>query len=290
MSFMRVWSSFLSLLIFIGLNASATGNDKAQYTIFKPTPKDKMRELSTDRPDKTESPYTVDAGHYQIESDLYITSQDLAKDDPSPGLEDKRTYTQTLNTNFKVGLTNSVDLQVVFALNEKRDESVTGQAAVSKSGFSDTVVRLKWNLIGNDGGDFSIALMPTFKIPTNTGGWDNKVVESALIIPIGLNLPNDWGLGYMMVFSHDRNENDSGFHTEFVSSVTMSHDIIGDLGGYIEFYSESSNEDSVEWIATGDMGLTYGLTPDIQFDIGANIGLTDAADDFETFIGASARF
>ena len=29
-----------------------------------------MRDLSPDRPDATESPYTVDAGHYQLEMDF----------------------------------------------------------------------------------------------------------------------------------------------------------------------------------------------------------------------------
>lgn len=32
-----------------------------------PAPAARMRELSPDRPDKTESPYTVDAGHFQLE-------------------------------------------------------------------------------------------------------------------------------------------------------------------------------------------------------------------------------
>jgi hypothetical protein len=35
--------------------------DKSQFHLFNPTPKALMRELSTDRPDQTESPYTVDA-------------------------------------------------------------------------------------------------------------------------------------------------------------------------------------------------------------------------------------
>ena len=45
--------------------------DKAKYHLLNPTPREQMREMSTDRPDKTESPYTVDAGHFQIESDLF---------------------------------------------------------------------------------------------------------------------------------------------------------------------------------------------------------------------------
>ncbi len=43
--------------------------DKSTYTIFNPTPPALMREFNTDRPDKTESPYTVDAGHFQTETD-----------------------------------------------------------------------------------------------------------------------------------------------------------------------------------------------------------------------------
>src|SRR5687767_13300570 len=41
--------------------------DKSQYTLFNPVPRDMRRELSPDRPDRTESPFTVDAGHVQVE-------------------------------------------------------------------------------------------------------------------------------------------------------------------------------------------------------------------------------
>ena len=43
--------------------------DKSIYTLFHPTPREWMREMSTDRPDQTESPNTVDAGHFQVELD-----------------------------------------------------------------------------------------------------------------------------------------------------------------------------------------------------------------------------
>jgi len=41
--------------------------DKSGYNLFNPTPGNMMRELTPDRPDKTESPFTVDAGHFQPE-------------------------------------------------------------------------------------------------------------------------------------------------------------------------------------------------------------------------------
>ncbi len=50
--------------------------DKSHFNLFNPTPRELMRELSTDRPDKTESPYTVDAGRVQVELDLVTYTSD----------------------------------------------------------------------------------------------------------------------------------------------------------------------------------------------------------------------
>ena len=48
----------------------ASPSDKSGYHLFHPTPRALMREMSTDRPDQTESAYTVDAGHFQLEMDF----------------------------------------------------------------------------------------------------------------------------------------------------------------------------------------------------------------------------
>src|SRR5678816_4743395 len=45
--------------------------DKSQYTLFNPTPVDLRRPYNTDRPSKTDSPFTIDAGVFQIESDVW---------------------------------------------------------------------------------------------------------------------------------------------------------------------------------------------------------------------------
>ena len=44
--------------------------DRNSYNLFCPVPEALLRELSPDRPDKTESPYTVDAGHFQLGMDF----------------------------------------------------------------------------------------------------------------------------------------------------------------------------------------------------------------------------
>src|SRR5687768_14901434 len=58
-----------------------TSARKQAFTLFDPTPKHLMREMSTDRPDTTESPFTVDAGHFQVELSLF----DYAYDDHEGG-------------------------------------------------------------------------------------------------------------------------------------------------------------------------------------------------------------
>src|SRR6185295_420185 len=45
----------------------ASRPEKEGYTLFNPTPESLLRGLNTDRPDVTESPFTVDAGHFQTE-------------------------------------------------------------------------------------------------------------------------------------------------------------------------------------------------------------------------------
>ena len=50
--------------------ASTPRPDKSQYTLFNPTPIDLRRPYNTDRPSKTDSPFTIDAGVFQIESDV----------------------------------------------------------------------------------------------------------------------------------------------------------------------------------------------------------------------------
>src|SRR6266699_3088151 len=53
-----------------GQEADKPPPDKRGYNLFHPTPRDMMRELSADRPDKTDCPFTVDAGHFQVEMDF----------------------------------------------------------------------------------------------------------------------------------------------------------------------------------------------------------------------------
>src|SRR5437773_6713481 len=88
----------------------SSGPDKSKYNLFNPTPVELVREMTTDRPDKTESPFTVDAGHFQIEADILSYTYDRY----NQAHTDTRVETVRIAPmNLKVGLFNDVDLQLV---------------------------------------------------------------------------------------------------------------------------------------------------------------------------------
>ncbi len=262
--------------------------DKSHYTLFSPTPGMYLREMSTDRPDKTESAYTIDAGHFQIEADLVTYSHDR---DRSDGADTRVDAWAVAPVNLKLGLNNRIDLQTVIeTYNHITTEDRIAGTKLRQSGFGDITSRLKVNFWGNDGGSTALAAMPFVKFPTSQDQIGNSSVEGGIIFPLAVELPAGWGMGLMTEFDVNRDEDGSGHHAEFINSITFSHDIVGNLGGYAEFFSAVSAERGSRWVGTADVGLTYGLTDNIQLDVGVNIGVTRSADDINPFIGLSWRF
>jgi hypothetical protein len=275
---------FVSLpaVAFTAVAAFAASPDKSGYTLFNPTPRDQMRELSTDRPDQTESPYTVDAGHWQIEFDFANYTYD----------SDAGVRTRTLNVapvNVKLGLTNTTDLQFIYD-SYTRERVRTAGVTTTTDDWGDLTLRLKQNLWGNDGGDTALAVMPFIKLPLKTGDAGNDLVEGGIIIPLAVSLPAGWGMGLMTEIDWLADATGNGRHVEWLNTITFSHDITERLGGYVEFVSVHSEESGAEWVAQADIGLTYAISDDIQLDGGCNFGVTDAAPDVQPFIGLTLRY
>lgn len=262
------------LLILVAV-APALGQDKRQYHLFNPTPREQMRALSTDRPDTTESPYTVDAGHVQVECSFVEYSRD--RDTEALALAP---------FNFKIGLTNFADVQFVLAPYGRIDEH-DGDAA---EGFGDSQIRLKINLWGNDGGDVAGAIMPFVQFPTGEREISAGKAEYGLIFPVAIALPNEFGLTVMAEFDAVRNADDDGYRLDFVHTAALGRTIVGSLGGFIEYIGVLPFGDDEEYQASLAGGFTYGVSDDVQLDLALQAGLTDAAEDFAVLAGVSFRF
>lgn len=262
--------------------------DKSQYHLFNPTPRELMREMNTDRPDQTESPISMDAGHVQLEMDFFTFTRDR---DRSGGGDVQTDIWEAAPLNLKVGLLNNVDLQLVIEPQHwVRAEDRRTHSIQEESGFGDVTTRVKVNFWGNDGGPTALGAIPFVRFLTSAPDWEDGGVEGGMLLPLGIELPWGWGTTVMGGFEVLRNESGRGNHANFIQSITFGHAIVGNLSGYAEFYSEVSAAEGEEWVGMADFGVTYGLTQDIQLDTGVNIGVTDAADDLNTFVGISVRF
>ena len=286
----KVWVvgvALLSMGITTGSTEGAMASEKSQYHLFNPVPREFMRDMSTDRPDKTESAYTVDAGHYQAE----LSFIDYVYDRHNPEGEEKNVDTfSVVPMNLKAGLTNNVDFQLVMNpyIRERTEEN---SEVERKKGFGDIQARVKINFLGNDGGKTAFAMMPFIKFPTNTDNLGNNAIEGGIFFPLAVELPGEWSMGLMTEFDFNEDpENDDNYLTNFINSITFGHQIFGDLNGYIEFFSNITDGNRSGWIGTVDTGLTYALTEDIQLDAGINIGVTRSADDLNPFLGCSVRY
>lgn len=243
-----------------------------------------MRELSADRPDKIESPYTVDAGHFQLETDFVGWTYDRSNG----------TRTRSWNgptPNIKVGLLNNVDLELVFDgySSEGTTDRTTGRRS-SRSGFGNLGTRLKINLFGNDGGGAALAALPYVMFPTSTSEMGASEVEGGIIFPFTVELPAGWEMNLQTAFHSLQNSESHGHHAQFDNAISFGHGIVGKLAGYVEFFTAVRTERGQDWVGTLDFGLTYPITDNVQFDCGVNIGLTPAADDWNPFTGITVRF
>ncbi|HET9253526.1 MAG TPA: transporter [Candidatus Eisenbacteria bacterium] len=259
--------------------AVAIRASKAGYHLFHPTPRALLREMSTDRPDLTESPYTVDAGHAQIEVEAVTLTHD-------EGL-DKTGYAGFL---VKLGLTPRSDLQIGFdAIHEERDSGALPpdpSTSDGETGPTNLTARLKWNLWGNDGGSTALAAMPYVEFPTAEG---ETQVGGGLIVPLAISGPWETGLATMAQMDVLPDADGDGHHVEWLFTGTIARDLVGSLAGFLEGTSGHRPRSEGEWTALLNAGLTFAATPDLQLDGGTRLGVSDEAEGVALFLGISYR-
>ena len=285
-----------SLARCVGAAESDTGEpkvDKSAYHLFNPTPSKYLRDMDVDGPGTTESPYTVDAGHFQVEMTLFGYS---SYKDSFDGLTYRYDWWSVGPINLKVGLFNQLDLQLVLEpynhAHEREDgyTEVTRDGDVTRKGIGDTTLRFKLNCWGNDGGRTALALTPYLRFPTSETGLGNDRVSGGLIVPMSVALPADFYLGLTGGIAKARSRGEQNYHTEYTGSFALAHSLFGDLEGYVEYFNAWTTEKDLGHVATFNTGLIYSVTENFQLNAGVNIGLTSWADDWYGFVGAAWRY
>ena len=260
----------MRVLVGIVLAVTAAGAARAQET-----------PICTDRPAKANAVCTVPAGRVQIEtSGLGWSLTDLG------GLH---TELLTIGASVvKFGLSERSDFQMAFTPYAELRTRNGPQRRVSGSG--DLVVRYKYRLTGSDA-PVQIAAIPFAKLPTASDGLGNGAVEGGLAIPVSFALfgPATMTFGPELDVLADADGN--GRHVALVNVVNVSAPIAprltlaGELWTNLNFDPDGTVEQ-----VSADVALAYSVSNDLQFDMGANLGLTRDTADVELYAGLSLRF
>lgn len=293
-------ASFAELLDGKDLERAATDIDwedlnglKNQFTLFRPTPKRLRREFLTDRPDKTLTPVTVDAGHVQFETD-FVSYKFNREQQPQENNAKDRNFYAFMLTNVRVGLLNNLDLHVVvqpfdfIGATAPRLPQYSGTAAAF--GFGDMSVLFKHNLWGNDGGPTALGWAGRIDIPTGSPRVTSGFVEGGTSVFWLRRWPNKLYLGIEAGIDIRENIRQFGYHTEFLNSISLAYSLTKKLGSKVELASIASTEVAQPWEGVFATALLYQPLDDMQLDIGLNIGLSEPALDLNPYTGVSVRW
>jgi len=232
----------------------------AAALLAAPAAAEPLRDFCPDRPGLGTPPCTIDPGHVAVE--LGLADWTIEHEDA-----DTVELGQVL---VRIGLDQRTEVQIGGTL----------------SANGDITVALRRNLGNPDGSGFSAALMPYASLPTGAGDWG-----AGLLAPLSFDLGSGLQLGLTGQVEAAPDEDREGRHLAYGTVAGLSFQLGETLGATVELAGtrdEDPGGHSTEWVA----GVSAGwlAKPNLQLDLGANLGLNEAAPDLELYAGIAKRF
>jgi hypothetical protein len=213
-------------------------------------------ELSTDRPDFTESTDTVRAGRFQLEGGLASTSHAMeagpvrAIGGPSALL--------------RVGVAPRVELR--FGAEGFQAESRMDHGILERqSGYSDLDLAVKFRILDERGGLPAIAIIPGISFPWGSAAFSSGGHDRFL----KFCWSREFGKGFEATGNANFRWEGEGREAvvERGYSVSVGHKLPGEWRGFWEVYRVSPipDDEAVHWIA--DTGVSRGLGRNFHMDL-----------------------
>src|SRR6202048_2487545 len=223
-------------------------------------------EISTDRPDVTNSSLVVPAGSLQIENGINSNARDGGR------------FVDGTNTRLRAGIANClevlVDVPTYFA-------NVRGPEG---SGFSDVAPALKWQ-ISPIPGKVDLSAVFGVALPTGSAGIAGRGAQPYLQFPWSWELRGGWGLSGMLtefIRPSDR--------TRLITEATfvIEKKVTERASLFVEYVGDYPENGSPSQLVNS--GGVYRLSPNQQVDFHIALGLNHNAPSYIVGIGYSVRF
>lgn len=258
-------------------------SDETSYGLLDPKPDGKLREFNPDRPGQSHDPTTINGGHAAVE----IGGFEHVFDPRGPSATTTRNYIYA-NTNLRLGLTDSVEFQVGAPLSNLY--RMSGDEVARGKGIGDTTLGIKANLLGNDGGEHQLAILPTIKLPTSAAMIGNGFVEANFALPYNYNFTRDLALTLEPSVALLRNTPNTRYRDGLGFIAGLDQRIGRVVIASVEVAVQASTERKQATTWSVSPSLAYFLTKNLQLDVGVTLGLNKATPRYDPSLGVSARF
>lgn len=234
--------------------------------------------IVTDRPDFTEASSTVGRGVAQLE-----IGYTYFHDNDGLTRATLHSYPETL-LRFGI-LADWLELRAAW------NYSTTHVTGLENSGANDLYLGVKIGLTPQQGILPEMALVPQMTVPTGTSGFSNGEALPGVNWLYGWDLTDRWSTAGSTQFNRTVDGGSGQANTRWAQSWTTGYALSDRAGAYAEWFAlfpHSAETDRTEHYFDG--GLTFLVNDDMQFDIRAGKGLSDASADFFVGTGLSIRF
>ena len=255
--------------------------DKRKYTLRRPTPRRYMRPMVPDRPGITESPYSVDAGHVQYETDaLRLLTR-----------REGTTYGHDLYVNHalaKVGLSDRTDFQLgldSYTDTRNYDEADPTQTQEYR-GVGDLTLRLKHTLVGDDDSRWALGAIGYVTLPTG-GPRGDGAVEFGAVLPVVYQLTKPWSIGGQLATQVYWDRATESRYLQLTPTFATDYQfnklvqVFAELVGYKDVRQP-------QWRSSINTGVQLDISDNVQLDFGTHQPITRSTDR-EYFLGLSFR-
>jgi len=237
--------------------------------------------LVTDRPDFTEASSTVGLGVAQLEFGYtYASNNDGSQSTRS------QSFGEPL---LRVGILADW-LEFRSALFPLEEQTRSVGVSNTDAGVADLYLGFKIALTPQAGWLPEMALIPQMNVPSGDRAFTSGSVEP------GVNWIYAWEINDFISTAGstqgNRRIDESGnAYLEMAQSWTIGYSLSDRVGAYTEwFVLIPSGADTAQTEHSANGGFTFLVSNDIQFDIRAGLGLSEAAADFFAGTGLSIRF
>ena len=199
-------------------------------------------QLTSDRPDQTESSLVLSKGHVQIETGISIEDSE-----------------SNINTLFRIGIIDGIEMRLNS--NYLINDDISN---LKKSSFTDFEIGAKFKILDEDNNRIKIGFLTHLSVPTAPEIFSYNEYGLLSRLLVSHDIKNDSQIGYNIGYNKYNN-----YDGQFIYTLVYGKSL-GSFGVFFEIFGEeSSNNSNLNF----DSGITYLVDNDKQLDLSIGRGL-----------------